>query len=211
MITHIAFDFDGTIVDSRAAALHAFNTLAEEQGFAKLTTENIPQLRKVSIMERARILGISPLKLPFLITEALGRYRAAIGTVEFNPGIPELLQALAEQKLHVSIGSTNDSANIRSFLERMKASHLVSEIRTSPRIFGKARLLRRLMKEHGIAPASLVYVGDEHRDVVAAHEAGVRMIGVTWGFDDPELIAAAKPEALVTEPKQIAERLAQWA
>lgn len=209
-MTHVAFDFDGTLVDSRAAALQAFNALAEENGFARLTEENIPSLRRQSLIERCRVLGIPPLRLPGLMLEALARYRDALGTVRFFEGIPELLAQLQQRGLTTVIISSNAVDTIRTFLSRAGASHLVAEVHSSPRIFGKARVMRSVMRGHRLTPEQFVYVGDEHRDVVAAREAKVRVIGVGWGFDAKERILEAGPDAFADTRPELLGWLDRW-
>ncbi|WP_338023659.1 HAD hydrolase-like protein [Archangium primigenium] len=210
-VTNVVFDFDGTLVDSRAVAIRIYNTIAEREGYALLKAEQLEELRGLSLRERCTRMGVSPLRLPGLVTRVLKDYRGVVHELALHEGIVEVLQRLRERGLRLSILSTNDEANIRAVLERHGLADWVAGIHSSNRVFGKARLLRGLMKRDGLSREELVYVGDECRDVEACKEAGVRVIAVRWGYDAPALLERAGPDALVEHPAELPaclERLA---
>jgi phosphoglycolate phosphatase len=49
----------------------------------------------------------------------------------------------------------------------------------------------------GVEPASAVLVGDGTTDIEAGRRAGVRTCAVTYGFTNPETLAAARPDHLI--------------
>ncbi len=203
MITHVVFDFDGTLVDSLEAAIGLYNELAEKNRYGKLTPENLEELRKLSVLERCRQLGVPPYKLPWLIMQIGRSYRKAIDSIDFNEGIPELLKELRGRGLKLMIVSTNNEENIRAFLKRQGAEAWVEAVYCSSSVFGKARLLRELMKRSGLQREQLVYVGDEHRDVEACREVGLKVIAVRWGADAEVRLREAGPDFLVERPAEI--------
>jgi phosphoglycolate phosphatase len=148
-------------------------------------------------------LGVPAWKLPFLIVEATRLLRASMHVIGFNPGMKELLEELQRRGLKVAIVSTNAEENIRTFLQHHGAEALVDRVVCSSRLFGKAALLKKVMKEERLQPEALIYVGDETRDIEACREVDVSVIGVTWGFDSEELLVAAKPDLLAKEPAEI--------
>ena len=59
----------------------------------------------------------------------------------------------------------------------------------------------------GVAPASCVYVGDDHRDVVAGKAAGMATLAAAWGYlGQGETIEAWGADAILAGP----EELASW-
>ena len=44
----------------------------------------------------------------------------------------------------------------------------------------------KVLRIFGITADECIYVGDSEVDVETAHNAGVKCIGVTWGFRDEE-------------------------
>lgn len=53
----------------------------------------------------------------------------------------------------------------------------------------------------------VVYVGDSNVDMQTGINAGVRTIGVSWGFRSREELAAYNPSAIVNCPAQLAEEI----
>jgi phosphoglycolate phosphatase len=51
----------------------------------------------------------------------------------------------------------------------------------------------------------VIYVGDEIRDIIAAHKCGIRIISVSWGFHTVDLLASKNPDYLVDNPRQIVQ------
>jgi phosphoglycolate phosphatase len=211
VVTHVVFDFDGTLAASMGVALRLYNELAARYGYGTLHAGNIEELRHLSILERCKRLGVPAYKLPGLMLEVSRSFRQAMHTIDFNEGIPELLGVLRARGLKVMILSSNAEENIRAFLQRHGAEAWVEDIYCSSRIFGKARLLRTLMKRAGLQPEQLVYVGDEHRDIEACKEVGVRVIAVLWGVDPEARLREAGPDSLARHPAEVAEWVARSA
>lgn len=210
MITHVVFDFDGTLVDSRFLAIELYNTIARRDGYELLTKENLPGLRQASITERCAQLGVPLHRVPAMVLEVTRAYRGGVDALELQPGLRELFATLQAQGRRLMILSSNAEENIRAVLRRQAVEGAVDEVFTSSPIFGKARLLKRLMSRARLRPEQLVYVGDEHRDIVACREAGVRVIAVGWGFDAEERLREGGPDHLATTPAEIAECVTRW-
>ena len=210
MISHDVFDFDGTLADSRQAAIGLYNAVAQRKGYGALTPENLAELSTLSVLQRCERLRVPIYRLPALMLEVSRGFRDVMHTVEFQPGMRELLGALRARGLRLLIVSTNAAENIQAFLRRHGVEDQVDEVLCSRRIFGKGRLLRSLMKRTGLRPEQLVYVGDEHRDVEACREVGVRVVAVRWGVDAESRLREARPDHLAREPAEVAECVSRW-
>jgi phosphoglycolate phosphatase len=58
----------------------------------------------------------------------------------------------------------------------------------------KTALLRRLLEEQSLDPATTVMVGDRNFDIEAARANGVTSIAVTYGYGTSEELASARPD-----------------
>ena len=210
MLTYVVFDFDGTLADSLPVVARLYNELAERHGFGRLSADNLEELRTLSILDRCKRMGIPPYRLPGLVVQMGRSLRGAMTSIPFHEGIPELLRELKARGHALFILSTNKEENIRAFLKHHSAEHLVDGIHCSSSLFGKARLLRALMKANRLQPGQLVYVGDEHRDVVACREVGVRVIAVRWGADAEPRLRDAGPDFLADTPADVLEWVRRW-
>lgn len=199
---HILFDFDGTIADSEQAALGIINQLADRHGYRHLRMEEVESLRHMTIRDRFRVLGLPMRKLPGWAKEYNELFGEAVGQVNPIAGMPELLASLHVQGYAISILSSNAEGNIRVFLDR-HAIDQVQDVLCSHRIFSKARMIRRHMRRYRLGVDDIIYVGDEHRDVVACKKAGVRVIWVRWGFDGYEAVAPEQPDFMADSPADI--------
>ena len=91
---YLIFDFDGTLVDSKAAFITIFNQLAEKHQFRKLEGSHLNTLRHLSIRERCEELRFPLYKIPLLAAEMYRKYQGALREVHLFPGIKEMLQHL---------------------------------------------------------------------------------------------------------------------
>ena len=60
---------------------------------------------------------------------------------------------------------------------------------------------------HGISAEEVVYCGDSDVDMQTGNNAGVRTVGVTWGFRSQEELAAYNPWLLADTPEEIALKI----
>ena len=67
--------------------------------------------------------------------------------------------------------------------------------------------LLHLLDALGSSPACALMVGDMSVDVRVGRAAGVRTVGVTWGFQGEAAFAADPPDLLVSEPAGILDAL----
>jgi phosphoglycolate phosphatase-like HAD superfamily hydrolase len=116
--------------------------------------------------------------------------------------MPEVLAELYERGNRIGILTSNSEANVTAFLRRHDLPYF-KFIRTSSKLFGKAREMKKILKQEKLMPSGVLYIGDETRDIEAAKESGLRMAAVTWGYNSPEALAAMRPDHLITSPEEI--------
>ena len=58
-------------------------------------------------------------------------------------------------------------------------------------------------RETGLEPARCAYFGDSHTDLIAAHNAGMLAVGVTWGYQPLETLKTGSPDVLIDAPADI--------
>ena len=72
-----------------------------------------------------------------------------------------------------------------------------------PRLFGKGKALKRILRAERLHRDEVLYIGDELRDIEAAKKAGVRVAAVTWGFHTAELLRTGAPDYVVDDAKEL--------
>lgn len=198
----LLFDFDGTVADTLRISHGILNDLAREFRFRELPLEELEAARRMSTREFIRHLGISKWRIPSISRRGLKLLHERIHLVQPIAGMPEVLSELRGRGHRLGILTSNSEANVSAFLARHDLPHF-DFIRTSSKLFGKAREMKRLLRSENVRPAGVLYVGDETRDIEAAKETGLRMAAVTWGYNSAEALSSLGPEFLLSSPADL--------
>jgi len=207
MVKHILFDFDGTLVDSRALLVKLYNEMAVQYQFRRIRDQDLTLLRSLSISERVDRLGVPVLQIPKLVSAGRQLYQENIRTLHIVPGMKEVIARVSSQGMKTSILSSNSEVNIRQILKNNKLDGAFKEIISAKHIFGKHHSIRKVMKQWGTSPSRMIYVGDELRDIEACRKLGVPIVAVTWGYDSQQLLLSGKPDYLVNSPGELLKTL----
>lgn len=200
----LLFDFDGTIADSLQLGLKIANNLAPQFGYPPFTENDIQHFRSLTWHKIAREMQIPFYKIPKIVTIAFKEYKRLISELEPCAGIVEMLNELALKEIPMALLSSNTVENVHLFLTNHKIDSFLWIEGTSG-ILNKAKDIKKRLKKHKISTNEVIYIGDEIRDIEAAHNCGLKVIAVTWGFHTAEFLASYKPDFLVNEPKAIVE------
>ncbi len=74
-------------------------------------------------------------------------------------------------------------------------------------MLGKAREIRVAMKNLKLAPAEVLFIGDETRDIEATQKVGIPIAAVTWGYNSRKSIEALKPSRIFDRPEDLLDFL----
>jgi phosphoglycolate phosphatase len=202
MLKYVIFDFDGTLADSRLVLVSAWNLLAKKYNFKEMKLEELDAMKKLSIKERSKLLKLPLYKLPVILPQFFQLYRQSIKDIKSFNGIKEMLNGLEKKGYKIAVISSNSKENILYFLRHYHMNN-IKEILCSSKIHGKDRLINRFLREKNLKPSEVIYVGDEHRDLVACKKTGIKMIWVGWGYDAEEIVDPLKPDYKVYTPADI--------
>ena len=206
---YLLFDFDGTLGDTFHQGFEILNLLASEFGFRPLPPEELEYARDLSTSGLMKHLGISRMKLHKISKRGTEEIGKRIHTVQTFDGVPEMVRHLHNAGFRLGILTSNSEPNVRVFLKAQNLE-LFDFIESSSKLLGKGSVLRRLMKDRHIKPKEILMIGDELRDIEAAHDVGVHMAAVTWGYNSRAALEAAEPDYLFETPAQIVAFLDLW-
>lgn len=198
----IAFDFDGTLADSMGCFLDAVNTAAGLHGFARVDPALAEELRQLEVRQIMRRLGIPLWKGPRVAMELRRLMQQRVAEVRLFPDMAETIAQLAGHGVELAIATSNTRATVEAVLGPTLCGQIRS-YRCGISVFGKRRALRALARAHGVAPAQMVYVGDEIRDAKAAHASGSGFRGVSWGYAHPEALRRHCNAPLIDAPAEL--------
>lgn len=198
----VIFDFDGTIADTLKPIIKIINELSGDFGFRKVDEKDIEYLRGQRPRTILRHLGISLFKLPFVVRKARQKLNSEISLLKPSSELLPVLRTLKSNGCKVGIVTTNVESNVRSFLHANELD-VFDFFYTTKQVFGKHKTLSKIIKDNNLNPSEVYFVGDEIRDIEAGKKAGVRTIGVIWGFNTKVALESAKPDSIANIPKDI--------
>jgi len=200
----VIFDLDGTLVDSFTWFLRNLNDVADKFGFRRVT-EDIAPLRPAGLREIFERLDVPGRKLPAIVRARRLKTKQAAGIPLFA-GVEATLRARAGAGVRLALISSDNEDNARAQLGPANAA-LFAHVDCGASVFGKAAKFRRAVRRAGAHPGSAIAIGDEVRDIEAAHAAGIACAAVTWGYSAPEALRARNPDLVFEDMDDIARRL----
>lgn len=194
------FDFDGTLCHSLDAVREAVNLFSDEFGFEKIAEKDVETWRNKGSREVFKALGVSMMRLPFLVRKVRKAIQKDTDRMPLVEGIGEVLRKLKDRGYQLGILTSNSSENVEKFLEK-HGLDLFDFIHSGSSIFGKGKMLKQMLKDLNADRGDVVYVGDETRDIEAARSAQIRAVSVCWGFSSRTALERESPDFLVEDPQ----------
>jgi phosphoglycolate phosphatase len=197
----IVFDFDGTLADSWASGMEIFHRIGPGLGLKPIA--DLEAARSLPTRELLKEIGVSFWKLPKVVRAYQAAAAEHADQLKLFPAWPGVLARLAANGHRLGILSSNREDSIRACLHANGVEDYFAFVIGFPKLFGKAKALRRILKQERIDRSQVLYVGDEMRDVEAAKKAKVAMAAVSWGFHTEALLRTIKPDAVLVEPGEL--------
>jgi phosphoglycolate phosphatase len=197
----VVFDFDGTLADSLGQLVAVYNRLAPGLGLKPVT--DLEAARATPTRKLLRQLGIRFWRLPRVVRAFQTAVAAEAHAVRLHDGIAAMLSELAARGARLAILSSNREDNIRKCLRANGVEERFAFVIGYPKLFGKAKALRRILRAERLGRADVLFVGDELRDIEAGRKARVATAAVTWGFHAETLLASAGATFLVRRPAEL--------
>ncbi len=203
MIRGVAFDFDGTLVDSNDIKRGAFYEVSAGHADARSHLDDIlardggATRYEVFAALAGRLVPGNASAAQSLAATLVREYEAV--TRQRVVDCPEIagagaaLAALRGRDVRLYMVSATPQAPLVEIVEARGMAGWFERVLGVPP--GKADHLRAIARDDGIAPRDLVYVGDREVDRRAALAAGCRFVGVTT--DTAEF--SAPPEAVLRD------------
>lgn len=210
----LLWDLDGTLVDSRKDLVKATNMAVQELGyspvkedhFARMVGNGVRYLVNAALPESAL-----PEEREKAIEIFLAYYRKHIADeTRFFPGIRSILESLPA--IHVVVSNKREDL-CRELIGKMRVDALFSEIvggDTYPWRKPDPQPILKMIQRFGIAPERTLLVGDSIVDMEAGRRAGVRTVGVTWGFGNPLEREEFSPDRVFQSVDGLAAFLSEW-
>lgn len=210
MLKLCIFDLDGTLLNTLVDLANSTNHALERHGFPLRTldeyrvfvSDGLPKL-----IQRALGENYTPEVAQLLIADFNDYYRQHYrDNTNFYPGILAMLQELCSRGVNLAVVSNKPEDFLQMVIATMFPPHTFilavgqnSHFALKPDPAALLYVLQTL----GIRSEEAIYVGDSGVDILTAHNAGIKVIGVSWGFRDRSLLEAAGADYIVSHPLEI--------
>ena len=202
MVKEIIFDFDGTISDSFEVIMSIFAKYKSDLGFDKFDKEEIKIYKTKGAEELLKKSKVSMLKITKVINEMRKEANETMLKAKPFVGMVPLLNKLKSKGLNLGIMSTNGDKTINRFLENNNIT-VFDYVVGKGGLLGKDKVIKAILKKRNLKATEVLYVGDEVRDIQACKKIGIKIIAVTWGFNDEKILKEANPDFLIKKPEDI--------
>ena len=122
-------------------------------------------------------------------------------------GIPEMLKTITDRGVRLAVASNKyqDGAEklVSHFFFVFDFVKILGQRDGQPIKPDPAIVDQILADVPKVAKEQVVYVGDSNVDMQTGANAGVRTVGVSWGFRTREELAAYSPSAIVDTPEEL--------
>ena len=206
------FDLDGTLTNTLESMTYSVNLTLEEMGLSKITKDQC----RLFVGNGARVLMEKSLKAAgdtdaSRIEEGMeiyGRIFDRNCTYHVTPyeGIPEMLKALKDKGIHMAVLSNKPDRQTVKVVKAIFGEELFDYAQ------GQKEGIRRkpepdgvwyLMEQMHVSKEECLYIGDSEVDAATGRNAGLKTIGVLWGFRDRKTLETAGADDLIDRPDEL--------
>jgi phosphoglycolate phosphatase-like HAD superfamily hydrolase len=208
----IIFDFDGTIADTLETIATLYNKIAHDFNCKPVSFEEKEKFRSMKTHEFLKECNIPVLLLPVLAIRIKAELKFEIRKVKAIAGIVEALHEIKKAGYSIGVMSSNSVENINIFLQENSIEKLFDFVHSGKNIFGKDKVILRVISKNKLNKKEVIYVGDETRDIEALKRIKIPIIAVSWGFNSHQILEKLNPEGLIDNPNELLSKIEMiWA
>ena len=220
-VSAIAFDLDGTLLDTIHDLAAATNGLLAELGYAPLPKDTIRDLvgkgianllqRALAIARGVPVAAVGDDALADALPRYQRHYSAVLGR-ETRPfaGMSESLSRLRAMGFPLAIVTNKAQRFVRPHLEHAGIEELFALVvggDTLPTRKPDAGPLLHVASAFGIPPARLLMVGDSINDVASARAAGCPVLVLPHGYNEGLPVQSLDADGIVPSLAAVADRV----
>ena len=206
------FDLDGTLTNTLESMTYSVNLTLEEMGLSKITKDQcrlfVGNGARVLIEKSLKAAGDTDASRIEEGMEIYGRIFDRNCTYHVTPyeGIPEMLKALKDKGIQLAVLSNKPDRQTVKVVKAIFGEELFDYAQ------GQKEGIRRkpepdgvwyLMEQMHVSKEECLYIGDSEVDAATGRNAGLKTIGVLWGFRDRKTLETAGVDDLIDRPDEV--------
>lgn len=212
-VTHVVFDLDGTLLNTLEDLTQAGNHICDMRGWPTYTQDEFRykigngQLKLIERLIPAEFAGDAE-----VFERALADFRAYYAEHKEDhtapyPGILAALDTLKQANITLAVLTNKDHIAAAPLVERYFGSGRFAYVQGRIDAYPPkpaAPVTLHVLDQIGAESAQTLYVGDSDVDVRCGHNAGMRTLGVVWGFRGRAELEAAGADLIAETPDEMA-------
>ncbi len=209
------FDCDGTLVDGQAGICDAMDAAFAAAGLALPDRHQVRRIVGLSLPQAIALLvpGTERAVRATIADEYRGAFRSAREAGQLveplYDGIAPLLNALKAAEWTLGVATGKSDRGLSHCLAMHGLSKHFATLQTADRHPSKPHpaMLLAALDEDMAEPGDSAMIGDTAYDMAMAVSAGVRAIGVDWGYHSAAELREAGADAVAASPQHLQELL----
>ena len=188
-IQAVLFDLDGTLIDSAPDLGSAVDQMRVDRGMPSLPLAHYRPMAGAGARGMIGLaFGFTPEHPEYdaMKEEFFRNYEACMTQRTFAfEGVVQMIDALVAAQLPWGVVTNKSKRFAEPLTQAMplfKTAAVVISGDTTPFAKPHPEPLFEAARRLGIAPTACVYVGDDERDIVAGHAAGMKTVAATYGY-----------------------------
>jgi len=207
----VIFDYDGVLADTLEDLIRFGQEACNKLGVKHLVTkDDLNKLQVMSFASYGRACGVPENLVDEFVKICLNLFAEKKFPPAIFTGLSDVIRHLSVNHM-LAIVTTNSSQNVNAFLVTHGLDRLIDAVygvdspgsKVQKISMARDRLIGNGKQE------SVFMVGDSLSDVLAAKEASVTSIAVTWGHQSLENLLRGNPGFIVSSPHQLIEIIEQ--
>lgn len=204
----LVFDWDGTLMDSRAQIVNCMQSAIAEMGEQSRTNQQVADIIGLGLEEAIRVLY--PQMQHSRVNDMAQCYREYYLFRDSTPsplfpGVSGMLVELREAGYDLAIATGKSRRGLEKCLKEtglndfFPITRCADETRSKPH----PQMLEEILVDHNIHASQALMVGDTEFDMQLARNAGVDALAVSYGVHDLLRLLKQDPVGFVDKAEQI--------
>lgn len=212
-IKGIAFDLDGTLINSAAGLAEAVDMMLARLGYPAAGVDKVSlwighgaiSLVETALKSAGGEVAMQQFPQAFALFNQFYKEVLEKGS-ELYPDVRETLLTLKEAGLRLGIVTNKPTQFLPDLLDELHLTTLFDLVLGADDVAMKKphpAPLFKVLGEWGLLQSELLFVGDSRNDIQAAKAAGIASVGLTYGYNFGVPLADSNPTYLIRDFKSL--------
>ncbi len=209
-IKAVAFDLDGTLIDSAQELTIAVDQMLVALGYEKAGIEKVSSwvgngvvnLVETALKDADSAQGMDHFDHALTLFNQFYRAVLDASMPALYPGVLETLETLKQEGFQLALVTNKPSQFLPALLEKMGVISLFDLVLGADDVSVRKphpAPIFTVLSHLGLYQDELLFVGDSRNDITSAKSAGVCTVGMTYGYNFGRPITAENPTLVLDE------------